>query len=176
LTGPSTRVQYLAPLSSSRRHYFDQVYSRLGLPTPSSDALCLSDFLSFCLFALAFFRIPSGLPMFIHVLRCVPPSLHHVYPIEPPDCLFFTDGLVVSSSLRSTSGSNRRRTTLLLTMAGTGVIASSSVARSFLMACLNSRLTQCTLSVSAHPIIGCVTIYTDLTRLRVVLWSIPHCG
>jgi phosphatidylethanolamine N-methyltransferase len=41
--------------------------------------LCLpSDFLSFCLFAFACFRVPSGLSMLVHVLRRVP-SCHRPY-------------------------------------------------------------------------------------------------
>jgi phosphatidylethanolamine N-methyltransferase len=34
-----------------------------------SKTLIPSDFLSFCLFAFACFRVPSGLSMFVHVLR-----------------------------------------------------------------------------------------------------------
>ncbi|KAI0248921.1 phosphatidylethanolamine N-methyltransferase [Lactifluus subvellereus] len=35
------------------------------------DIILINDFLSFCLFAFAFFRVPSGLSVFIHVLRWV---------------------------------------------------------------------------------------------------------
>jgi phosphatidylethanolamine N-methyltransferase len=67
--GTSFGIQHLATLSPSCRHYLDQVCSHLGHLSTLLTLRHSSDFLSFCLFAFACFRVPSGLSTFVHVLR-----------------------------------------------------------------------------------------------------------
>ncbi len=58
------------------------------------------------------------------------------------------DGLVVSSSSHSTSGSSQKRTMWSRITVGTGAIASSSVVHLSLTACLSLRHIPCIPSVS----------------------------
>ena len=69
--GTSARVQHLAALPSGCRYHPDQVSLSISHVIGAfKDAISfLSDFLSFCLFAFACFRVPSDLSMFIHALR-----------------------------------------------------------------------------------------------------------
>ncbi|KAI0000764.1 phosphatidylethanolamine N-methyltransferase [Russula compacta] len=57
-----------------RDYSFDELpleYNTWLLFRQAVDIILINDFLSFCLFAFACFRVPSGLSMFVHVLRWV---------------------------------------------------------------------------------------------------------